>query len=107
MLHGTKSGLVRLRRPVAMLGAVSVALILGGTALLVPTVTEAKVGAGCVSKCDRRLASALVFCARSAELAGDPTRPDTDGGAVSACEQRAAVAHDTCVAACGVPGDPF
>jgi len=104
MHHGIKSGLARLRRPVAMLGAASLALVLGGTALLVPTVTVAKVPSGCVKKCNRTRARALDFCARTAE--SDGTLPATDG-TLSECEQLAADAHDACVAACGAPGDPY
>ena len=106
MHHGIESGLARLRRPVAMLGAASLALVLGGTALLVPTVTVAKVASGCVKKCDRTLASSLAFCARTAESDSGGTPPATDG-IPSVCEEAAAEAHDACLTACGAPGDPY
>lgn len=104
MHHGTKSGLSRLRRPVAMLGAASVALVVGGTALLVPTVTVANVPSGCVKRCDRSYARALAFCARAGTLTGET--PTTDGE-VNACAQLAVEAHDDCLAACGVVVDPY
>ena len=102
MHHGTKSGLARLRRPVAMLGAASVALVVGGTALLVPTVTVANVPSGCVKRCDRSFARSLAFCARAETLTGETTDGD-----VNPCEQLAVEAHDDALAACGVVVGPY
>lgn len=111
MIHGNEGGFARFSRTAATLGAASLALSLGATALLVSTDSVAgggsgKVPAGCVAKCDRRLADTLAFCARTAEwlVVGNGATAD---GEVSACEARAAGAHEVCVASCGVPGDPY
>jgi len=108
MMHGSQRGLGRFGRPAVTLGAASLALILGATALLVSTDSVAGSGVprGCVRKCDRRLADALVFCSRTAEWVVDRDGATVDGE-LTVCEARAREAHALCLEGCGVPGDPY